>query len=257
MPPPKDPPAAAEQAARIIALLSSEPATHGRRTADALAAQHVARRRRPRARQSPPQARPASPAGPSSRTYAPDGPTGSRVFDAFLNELSGPAAGGLRAVDISRIPDARLAMLLFDVARRYLPRVVNALGDPSMAMELLPLVDPSPDGRDPHLYTHAAAAVSGHIGVIARDFEHQRALLAQGRGDRALARSILAALAGRILAQAAEILGPQVHEDVARALESKGEVRQSLPRDQRRRAPVRRSGGTPLEDPRRPASKTG
>lgn len=274
MPRPKNPPnPTAERAARLVALLSEsppsgprlalgvvaplpsdggalggEPRPEGLRTVDILAAKHRARRRTGR---GPSVQRRAAPvvAAPPVRTYTPDGPTGSRVFNAFLNELPGSASGGLREVDVSRWPSARLAMFLFDVARRFLPRMASAAGDTAMAMELLPLVDPCPDGRDPGLYTRAAAQASGDIGAIARDFEAERASLAEGRGDRELARSMLAALAGSLVARAAQLLGHMVYADVARALD---EVRAP-----RRRAPVRRSERAPVEAPRRPASKTG
>lgn len=250
MPHPKNPPPAAEHAARLVALLT-EPAG-ARRTVEALAAQHRARMRPVKAGRSSQLTGPARPVArlaPPSERYAPDGPTGARVFDAFLNELPGAGVERLREADIARFPDARLAMLLFDAARRYLPRMASAAGDPAAAMELLPLVDPSPEARDPHLYTRAAAKAGGDIGDIARDFEAQRALLAEGRGDRALARCILAALAGRLVARASELLGPHVFEDVARALDDA--------RVQRRRAPVRRSEAASPAARRRPASKTG
>lgn len=273
MPRPKNPPnPTAERAARLVALLSESPPSGPRlalgvvaprpsdggevggekrperlRTVDVLAAKHRARRRASRGPSVQRRAAPVA-AAPPVRTYTPDGPTGSRVFNAFLNELPGSASGGLREVDVSRWPSARLAMFLFDVARRFLPRMASAAGDTAMAMELLPLVDPCPDGRDPGLYTRAAAQASGDIGAIARDFEAERASLAEGRGDRELARSMLAALAGSLVARAAQLLGHIVYADMARALD---EVR-----GPRRRAPVRRSEA-PAEAPRRPASKTG
>jgi hypothetical protein len=248
MPRPKDPPPAAAHAARLVALLS-EPASAAPRAMDALAARHRARRRPVKA------VRPGAEAPTAARPYAPEGPAGERVFDAFLGELPAPAAARLRAADVASFPDARLAMFLFDAARRHLPRMASAAGDPAAAMALLPLADPSSRAVDPRLYTHAAAAAGGDVGAIARAFEEQRALVAEGRGDRALTRSMLAALAGKLMARAAQLLGPQVLDDLALALDGHGP---------RRRAPVRRGEAPrdiqqslPRAERRRAASKTG
>lgn len=300
----------ASGAARVVALLA-DPSQRG---VEALAAQHRARRRpaRPSAtqasraeRQAPRAERQASPpATPTPGIHGVDEPL-PPVLEVFLRELPAPAAASLRAVcadlgaarsgeplrasrdrarppaEAAGVPDARLSMLLFDVARRYVPRVLGALGETELALALLSVADPSPDPRDPFLYTKAAAKVGGDAGVAARAFEEQRALIRRGRGDRALARRLLSTLAGRLVARAAEVLGPQVHADVAREViealaategagragarcargpgagppATRGAAESSGPAPQRR-APVRRDQTAALR-PGRPASKTG
>lgn len=166
------------------------------------------------------------------RTYFHEEPTSSMVFNAFLHELSGPGATEAARTDVSRIDDARLAMRLLDLARQYLPRALESLGDVEGALELLPWIEPNPKAREPLLYLRAAAKAGGELGVIARDFEAQRQLLADGQGDRQLARCMIAAFAGQLVAHAAQIVGHHIYEDFA------ANVRNSLS-GKVRRSPVR------------------
>ncbi|MEZ4308685.1 MAG: hypothetical protein R3F14_11625 [Polyangiaceae bacterium] len=222
--------APAEHAGRVVELLSA-PTEDERSVREAHARRHLGRRRPQRA--VAPLDRPAR--SSRARGYLHEEPTSSAVYNAFLRELDAPARARLACADISRIPEPRLALALFEAARLHLPRMMGAVGELGVAFELADAIEPAPDGRDPWLYTRAAVRAGGDLGAIAGDLEDQRILLREGRGDRTLARCMLAALAGALFSRAATLLGPHVLEDLARTLEQA--------RSTRRRPPARRAQG--------------
>lgn len=213
----------------------------------ALAERHLARARRPKSVKAMPAARPAE---RGAGTYLRPAPTRSRVLNAFVHEAG---VAGLLSPDVTVLDEQTLAPRLVELARKYLAPMLAAAGNVEGALRIvaeLPEVTSEPGAR---LVVRRALSAPGPLGAAARDYEEHRRKTGAPEHDDLEGQAILAAFAGRIVAQAERLLGPHVRDEVAAALR-----RLAPPRAEGRparkpsvRTPAASAQGTPPGDKKR------
>lgn len=180
----------------------------------ALADRHLARARRPRSVKTMPAVRPAE---RGSGTYLRVAPTRSRVLNAFLHEAG---VVGLLSPDVTILDEQALAPRLVEVARKYLAPMLAAAGNVEGALRIAAELPPVTSERGARLVVRRALSAPGPVGVCARDYEEHRQKTGAPEQDDLEGQAILAAFAGRVVAQAERLLGPHVREEVQATLRS-------------------------------------
>ncbi|MRG94073.1 hypothetical protein GF068_19425 [Polyangium spumosum] len=181
-------------------------------TQKALADRHLARARRPRSVKAMPAARPAE---RGSGTYLRPAPTRSRVLNAFLHEAG---VAGLLSPDVHVLDEQKLAPRLVELARRYFAPMLAAAGNVEGALRIVAELPEVTSERGARLVVRRALSAPGPLGAAARDYEEHRRKTSAPEHDDLEGQAILAAFAGRIVAQAERLLGPHVREEVGATL---------------------------------------
>ena len=197
-------------AKRVTEIVSGEdPATQ-----KALAERHQARTRRPRSVKAMPAVHPEA---RGATTYLRVGPTRSRVLNAFLHEAG---VAGLLAPDVIVLDEQALAPKLVELARKYFAPMLAAAGTVEGALRIAADLPPVTGERGARLVVRRALSAPGPLGAAARDYEEHRRKTATPEQDDLEGQAILAAFAGRIVAQAERLLGPYVRDEVRTTLRS-------------------------------------
>ncbi|MDC3952785.1 hypothetical protein KEG38_02975 [Polyangium jinanense] len=178
----------------------------------ALAAQHHARARRPRSVKSMPAVRPDE---RGSGTYLRVAPTRSRVLNAFLHEAG---VAGLLSPDVTVLDEQALAPRLVELARKYFAPMLAAAGNVEGALRIAAELPAVTSERGARLVVRRALSAPGPLGACARDYEEHRRKTGAPEQDDLEGQAILAAFAGRVVAQAERLLGPHVREEVQATL---------------------------------------
>lgn len=193
-------------ASRVAELVSgADPAAQ-----KALADRHLARTRRPRSVKAMAAVRP-----PERGSYLRPVPTRSRVLNAFLHEAG---VTGLLSPDVHVLDEQRLAPRLVELSRKYFAPMVAAAGNVEAALRIAAELAEVTSERGARLVVRRALSSPGPLGAVARDYEEHRRKTGAPDNDDLEGQAILAAFAGRIVAQAAKLLGPYVRDEVQAAL---------------------------------------
>lgn len=173
-----------------------------------LADKHASRVRRPRSV----KAMPAVLVSREPARYLRTTPTRSRVLNAFLYEVSELS---LQVPPCHVLLDERaLAPLLVEMSRKYLAPMAAAAGQVEVAFRLLSELPPVTNERGAEVVVRRALSAAGPLGAIARDYEQHRQRTGASSHDVLLSSAMLAAFAGRVVAQADKLLGVYVRDEV-------------------------------------------
>ncbi|EYF02349.1 hypothetical protein [Chondromyces apiculatus] len=149
------------------------------------------------------------------RSYQHEGPTKSKVLNAFVHELGSER---LVSVDTAVLHEEVLAPKLFELARRYMVRLLMIIGRTDTALGVAPMVRPVVNEMGARLHLRQAAREQGALGDIARDYVERYERQGRPERDDREASCMMAAFAGRLLGYAEAKLGEHVRDEVREAL---------------------------------------